>query len=156
MVQIHRLRVGVRPAASRRQTWGILSTTSWMVPLTFPSCDMDLRSVSMAAWLERPSSDSPLTATSWSLILRRPSCKNTRLYCCCLGRADSFSSGVRGCDFISCFYHRLVPKLQTNYWFFTVWNIVQSARISCSLMEASWKLIYRKTLFFSNSSNSLD
>lgn len=55
-------------------TWGVLSTTSWMVPLTFPSWDMDRRSVSMAAWLERPSRDSPLTATSWSLILRRPSC----------------------------------------------------------------------------------
>ncbi len=56
-------------------TFEALSTTSWIVPLTFPSCDIERRSVSMATWLERPSSDSPFTATSWSLTCRRPSCK---------------------------------------------------------------------------------
>lgn len=54
-------------------TFWTRSTTSWMVPLRFPSCDMERRSVSMATWLEHPSSDSPFTDTSWSFTLRRPS-----------------------------------------------------------------------------------
>lgn len=45
-----------------------------MVPLEFPSDDMERRSVSMAVWLERPSSDSPFTAIIWSFMLNRPSC----------------------------------------------------------------------------------
>lgn len=56
-------------------TFVTLRTTSWMVPLVFPSWDMERRSVSMAWWLEHPSSDSPFTATSWSLMLKRPSCE---------------------------------------------------------------------------------
>lgn len=52
-----------------------LSTTSWMVPLAFPSWDMERRSVSMAWWLEQPSRDSLFTATSWSLTHKRPSCQ---------------------------------------------------------------------------------
>lgn len=49
------------------------STTNWIIPLRFPSMDMDLRRVSMASWLDFPKSGSPLTAISWSLICRRPS-----------------------------------------------------------------------------------
>lgn len=58
-------------------TFITLSTTSWMVPLAFPSWDMERRSVSMAWWLEQPSRDSPFTATSWSLTHNRPSCQRT-------------------------------------------------------------------------------
>lgn len=57
------------------RTLKTLSTTSWIVPLAFPSCDIERRSVSMAWWLEHPSNDSPFTATSWSLTHNRPSCK---------------------------------------------------------------------------------
>lgn len=57
-------------------TFITLRTTSWMVPLVFPSWDMERRSVSMAWWLEHPSSDSPFTATSWSLMHKRPSCEH--------------------------------------------------------------------------------
>lgn len=53
-------------------------TTSWMVPRMFPSDDMDRLSVSMAAWLERPTSDSPFTAISWSFIFNLPSCYRKR------------------------------------------------------------------------------
>lgn len=52
---------------------GARSTTSWMVPRELPSDDMERLSASMAAWLERPSSDSPFTAISWSLTVSRPS-----------------------------------------------------------------------------------
>lgn len=52
---------------------GARSTTSWMVPRELPSDDIERLSASMAAWLERPSSDSPFTAISWSLTLSRPS-----------------------------------------------------------------------------------
>lgn len=54
-------------------TFITLTTSSWMVPLALPSWDMERRSVSMAWWLELPTSDSPFTATSWSLMHKRPS-----------------------------------------------------------------------------------
>lgn len=53
---------------------GARRTTTWMVPLVFPSDDMDRLRPSMAALLERPTSDSPFTAIIWSFIHKRPSC----------------------------------------------------------------------------------
>ena len=44
-----------------------------MVPLLFPSVDMEVRSVSMASWFVFPSRDSAFTAISWSLTRSRPS-----------------------------------------------------------------------------------
>ena len=56
------------------------SEHTWIIPLTFPTVDIEVRKVSIASWLVIPISDWPLTEINWSFAFRRPSCDRDKVF----------------------------------------------------------------------------
>ena len=54
------------------------TTTSWMVPLRLPSCDMEVRSRSTDSVLVSPIMEWPFTRTIWSFAFNLPSCSEKK------------------------------------------------------------------------------